>query len=85
MGVTAGGKKGLKGLPALGGHYPIVGYTKEGIFAKSSNNLRYQYDLCWLHGNVVDVRMTASTLDMVVNFVGSVGVTRDKTHRYNTR
>ena len=82
MGVTAGGKKGPS---ALGGHHPTVGCTKEGIIAKWSNNLRYQYDLCWLHGNVVDVRMTASTLGMVVNFVESVGVTRDKTHRYNTR
>ena len=80
--MTAGGNKGPS---ALGGQHPIVGCTKEGIIANLLNNLRYQYDACWLHGNVVDVRMTASTLDMVVNFVKSVGVTLDSVQSDNTR
>lgn len=83
MGETAGGKKGLSGP---GGHLRlIVGDTKEGIIANLLNNLCYQNDICWLHGNVVNVRMTVSTLDMVVNFVGSVGVTLDSVQSDNTR
>lgn len=64
---------------------PTAGDTKEGISADLLNNLCYQHDICWLHGNVVDVRMTVSTLDMVVNFVGSVGVTLDSVQSDNTR
>ena len=57
--------------------HPTVGGTKEGIIANLLNNLSYRYDICWLHGNVVNVRMTVSTSDMVVNFVQIAGVTHE--------